>query len=354
MKTRAALSVAYGQPLLVDEIDLADPGPEHVLVKQFASGICHSQLHGLHNPASPRPSVPGHESTGVVLKCGANVTHVSEGDHVMLTWLPREPFEGMGRFIVNGLSYKGQEIDLNKGLAPTFTWAEHTLAHEQYVIPMDKDVDPLVTSIIGCAVMTGAGAAINTAAVKPGDSVAVFGVGGVGLCVVQGAANNGANPVIAVDLDDEKLEFAKRFGATIGVNAAREDAVERIRALTNGGVDYAFDAIGATKTLGQILDAVRPGVGGWREGGTAVMVGIPQAPATLNMRDFLAEKRYIGSNGGSCRPARDFPLFVRWYKEGMLPLDELVTRRFKLDEINDAVGALERGEILGRAIIVFD
>jgi len=122
MKTRAALSVAYGQPLLVDEIDLADPVPEHVLVKQFASGICHSQLHGLHNPSSPRPSVPGHESTGLAVRAGANVTHVKEGDHVMLTWLPRAPFEGMGRFMVTGLSYKGQEIELNNSLAPTFTW----------------------------------------------------------------------------------------------------------------------------------------------------------------------------------------------------------------------------------------
>src|SRR6478672_2585176 len=148
MKTRAALSVAYGQPLLVDEIDLADPGPEHVLVKQFASGICHSQLHGLHNPSSPRPSVPGHESTGLAVRAGANVTHVKEGDHVMLTWLPRAPFEGMARFMVTGLSYKGQEIELNNGLAPTFTWAEHRLAHQQYVVPMDKDVDPLLTSIL--------------------------------------------------------------------------------------------------------------------------------------------------------------------------------------------------------------
>jgi Zn-dependent alcohol dehydrogenase len=356
IKARAAVYTAYGQPLVIDEVELPDPGADHVLIKQFASGICHSQLHAFHNPAARVPSVPGHESTGIVIAKGANVTHVEEGDHVIVTWLPRHPVKGMSKPYVPNLTYRGQEVELNKGLAPTFTWTETTLAHEQYVVKMDPDVPSDVTSIIGCAVLTGCGAAKNTAAIERGDSVAVFGVGGIGLCIMQSAANLGASPLIAVDLDDEKLEFAKRFGATVTVNAAREDAVARVIELTNGGADYCFDAIGIAETMEQILAATRPGEPGFSSGGTAVMVGVPHytTPPVLNMRDFLAEKHYIGSNGGSGRPERDFPLYVSWFKDGMLPLDELVTRRYRLEEINEAVRALDAGEVLGRSIIVFD
>lgn len=348
MKSRVAVHVGHGQPLVVEEVAFPSPGPDQVLVKQFASGVCHSQLHQLHNPNQPVPWLLGHESTGVVQAAGANVGHVSEGDHVMVTWVPRSARKDF-RAVPSVLPFRDGEARSGN----VFTWAEHTLVHEQYVVPLEKDVATDVTAIIGCAVLTGVGAAENTANVQAGESVAVFGVGDVGLCVIAGAAARRANPIIAVDLSDEKLEFAKRFGATHGINARNVDPVQQIVEMTGGGVDYAFDAIGARQTMEQVLPAVRGGQLGYSSGGTAVLVGVPQEPATLNMRLLLGERKDIGSIGGSSRPDRDFPHYVRMYKEGELDLDALVTRRYALDQINEAIAALERGEIAGRSILVF-
>jgi Zn-dependent alcohol dehydrogenase len=204
--------------------------------------------------------------------------------------------------------------------------------------------------------MTGCGAAMNTARVRPGDRVAIFGAGGVGLCIVQACANLSAEPVIVVDLSDEKLEFARKFGATIGINAAKEDPVARIIEITGGGVDYAFDAIGVRVTSEQILRAVRFGnfPFGSADGGTAILVGVAQGEATLPMGEFFrGNKIYRGTVGGSSIPERDFPLYLRWFREGRLPLDLLVSRRYTLDQINEACAALEQGQIAGRAIIEF-
>jgi Zn-dependent alcohol dehydrogenase len=351
MKTRAAVHVGHGRPMQIDEIELPAPGPSEVIVKQFASGVCHSQLHQLHNQNMRTPAVLGHESTGVVVAKGPAVGYVKEGDHVMTTWLPRDghPITGPATAPIR---FRGQDLQGSS----RFTWAEDVIFHQNYVVKMDAAVPTDVTAIIGCAVMTGCGAAMNTARVRPGDSVAVFGVGGVGLCVVQASANLSASPVIAVDLSDEKLEFAQKFGATIGINAAREDPVARIIEITNGGVDFAFDAIGVRVTTEQILRAVRFGnfPAGAADGGTAVLVGVAQGDATLPMGEFFrGNKIYRGTVGGSSVPERDFPLYLRWYKEGRFPLDLLVSRRYRLEQINVACAALERGEIAGRAIIEF-
>lgn len=350
MKARAAVHVEHGKPMVVEEIDIPDPGPTQVVLKQFASGVCHSQLHQLHNPQSRTPLLLGHESTGVVVAAGSAVGHVKEGDKVMVTWVPRDAYPGMPRPEPATVGFRGERLSV----PGVFTWAEATIADGQFVVKMDPANEVLdVTAIIGCAVMTGCGAAVNAAQVRPNDSVAVFGVGGVGLCIVRACANVAADPVIAVDLSDEKLEFARKFGATVGVNAAREDAVARVRELTAGGADFAFDAIGVPQTMEQVIQAARPGQGGLRRGGTAVLVGVPQVPATLNMRDIFLGRSYIGTIGGDSRPDRDFPMFLRWFQEGRLPLDLLVTRRYKLDQINEACGALERGEIAGRSILEF-
>jgi Zn-dependent alcohol dehydrogenase len=348
MKTRAAVHVQYGQPMVVDEVILPDPGPDQVVVKQFASGVCHSQLHQLHNPQQRVPALMGHESTGVVVAKGNNVTHLKEGDRCLVTWVHRDNFDNAPPAVLADLSFRGQEFKNS-----VFTWAEDTIADQRFVVKMDdNDVATDVTAIIGCAVMTGCGAALNTAGVRHGQSVAVFGVGGVGLCIIQAAANAGAYPVIAVDLAEDKLLFAKRFGATHGFDAA--NAVEQIRELTGGGADFAFDAIGLAKTTEQSIDAVRPGVTALRDGGTAVLVGLPYGPeAKVPMWDILRGKTLRGSIGGSSRPDRDFPMYVRWFKEGRLPLDLLVTRRYRLDQINEAVEALHNGEITGRAILEF-
>jgi Zn-dependent alcohol dehydrogenase len=247
-----------------------------------------------------------------------------------------------------------------------FTWADHTLADERYVVKVPSTIEPLVTSIIGCAVMTGAGAVENTANVQAGDSVAIFGVGGVGLSAVVAARARGANPLIAIDLDDEKLAFAKQFGATHVINAAKEDPIAVIRALTTqtdrhtirretvAGADFVFDCIGIRKTMEQIVPAARTGFFGAEPGGTAVLVGVPTTPVELDPIDLLMnEKRFIGSIGGSCSPDHDFPRYIKWYEEGTLDLNAMVTARYALDDINEATRALAAGEIQGRAILVF-
>jgi Zn-dependent alcohol dehydrogenase len=281
----------------------------------------------------------------------------------MVTWVPRDGEHAARRA-------EGIALDVGGGVTARtgncFTWCDNTIADEQYVVKIDNKERTDVTAIIGCAVMTGAGAVYYTAGVQKGQSVAVFGVGGVGLSAIAAAAVVGADPIIAVDLDDAKLDFAKKFGATIGVNASEVDPVEKIRELTTSttdfsmagtpvaGVDFAFDCIGVRKTMEQILPAARPGVLGSKTGGTAVLVGVPQTPVEIQAVDLLVnEKKYIGSIGGSCRPDRDFPMFLRWFREGDLDLDALVTARYKLDDINESTDALASGKIAGRAIMEF-
>jgi Zn-dependent alcohol dehydrogenase len=351
MQTRAAVDVEHGQPLAIEEITLPDPNADEVLVELYASGICHSQLHQLHNPDLPRPMLLGHEATGVVTAKGANVSHVREGDRVMVTWVPRDitvedPQVPRTRYSYRGRNFEGPNI---------YTWAEHVLAHHQMVLPLAKDVSVEDTAIIGCATVTGVGAVLGSAKVKPGETVAVFGVGGVGINVLAGAQIAGASRIIAVDLLDEKLAFAREFGATDVINAAEVDPVEAIKDLTGGGVDYAFDAIGAEPTLRQIVEVVRPGRLGASRGGTAVIVGIPQGPITLAQTLFpMGERHLIGSLGGSSHPADDYPQYVEWFRQGALPLDKMITRRYEsLDDINEGVRALEAGEIAGRSIMVY-
>lgn len=347
-------------PLNIEEISIPDPGPTQVVVKQYASGICHSQLHQMHNPRRG-PVLLGHESTGIVLQKGNEVTHVEEGDTVLVTWVPRNAMEIEDRPAAATLSTSlGDAVSQN-----VFTWADHTIADQQFVVKADPDIARDVTSIIGCAVMTGAGAAMNTVDIKPGDSVAVFGVGGVGLSAIVGAKFRGADPIIAVDLDEEKLEFAKRFGATDGINASKVNAVEAIHEMTKHpghaiggrpitGVDFAFDCIGLKVTMEQIVPAVRPGRFGARQGGTAVLVGVPQTTVELNAGEILgSEKQFRGSIGGSCCPDRDFPTFLDWHASGRLDLDSLVTERYRIDDINEATTALEEGKIAGRSILEF-
>ncbi|MEE9279281.1 MAG: zinc-binding dehydrogenase [Myxococcota bacterium] len=364
MPTAARVVVMPGEPgpLRVEEIALPDPGPRHVVVKQFASGICHSQLHQMHAPRTA-PGVLGHESTGVVLATGREVSHVQEGDKVLLTWIPRDAANAdrAPEPVTLELLGGGEVATRN-----VFTWADHTIADEQYVVKVPESTRNDVTAIIGCAVMTGSGAVYHTAGVQRGESVAIFGVGGVGLCAVVAARVVGADPIIAVDLDERKLEFARSFGASHGVNASKVDPVEAILELTvrkDGhtigrqpirGADYAFDCIGVKTTMEQILPAARGGNFGVAAGGTAVLVGIPTTGLELEPRELLMhEKKLIGSIGGSCHPDRDFPLFLRWQQDGLLDLDALVTERYPIEQINEATAALEAGQIRGRAILEF-
>ncbi|HIG40780.1 MAG: zinc-binding dehydrogenase [bacterium] len=349
-------------PLEVVSLDLPDPDPYQVIVKQYASGVCHSQLHQMHNPRVS-PVILGHESTGVVLKTGSEVSHVQQGDTVMVTWVPRDAANTTRAPLPVALDLPDGSV---AKAGNVFTWSDTTIADEQYVVKVNADINKEVTAIIGCAVMTGAGAVENTAAVKAGESVVIFGVGGVGLSAVVAAKAVGANPIIAVDLDEEKLKFARQFGATHTINAADGNPIDKIRELTTNpdkrsfrglpisGADYAFDCIGLKQTMEQIIPAVKSGFFGAEPGGTAVLVGVPQTTVELNAGDILVnEKKFIGSIGGSCSPDRDFPKYLQWYEKGMLDLDCMVTERFTIDQINEATKALENGEIAGRAILVF-
>jgi Zn-dependent alcohol dehydrogenase len=359
MKTPAAIYVEAGKPMVIDDIELPDPGPTQVAVRHFATGVCHSQLHELNRPNPMLPLVLGHESTGVVTAVGSQVSHVKPGDNVMVTSVQRNATRATPRPTPAEVTYRGQQVNFGApAFTGTFTWSRDTVADQQMVVPLDDDVPTGVTSIIGCAVMTGAGAALNAARVRPGDSVVIIGAGGVGLSIVQACANLSANPLIVVDLTDDKLEFARKFGATIGINARNEDPVVRVRQLMGGeptsGVDFAFDAIGIGQTMEQILHMARARQPGERDGGVAVLVGVPhgQMP-TLPMHMLFGGKVYRGAPGGCSIPDRDFPLLVRWFKEGKLPLDLMVTRRYKLDQINEACEALAHGEIAGRAIVEY-
>lgn len=349
-------------PLAIIDMELPDPGPFQVVVKQYASGVCHSQLHQMHNPRQSAV-ILGHESTGVVLKAGSEVNHVSEGDTVLVTWVPRDAKHTERAPLPASLDLPDGRTAVSQNV---FTWADHTIADEQYVVKVNPDIDREVTAIIGCAVMTGAGAVENTAKVREGQSVAIFGVGGVGLSAVVAARTLKANPIIAIDLDETKLEFARRFGATHTINAAGTDPVKEIRTLTTdesrrsmmgrpvSGADFVFDCIGLKQTMEQIVPAARTGFFGAEPGGTAVLVGVPQTSVELNAIDVLVnEKKFIGSIGGSCSPDRDFPRYLDWYAKGLLDLDVLVTQRYAIDEINEATRALEQGEIAGRSILVY-
>ena len=350
-------------PLWIETIELPDPVGHQVLVKEFASGICHSQLHQMHGPRNT-PLVLGHEATGEVLAIGEDVTHVSPGDRVVLTFQPRD-LRTTGRLPdVATVELGSGEIARSSAM---FTWSDHTILDDQYVIPVAPDTPTDVTSIVGCAVLTGAGAVLRAGGVSSGQSVAVWGVGGVGLNAIAAARMVGADPIIAVDVDDEKLALAQKFGATHVINGRETDAVDAIRAITPGaegahgfrgmpiaGVDFAFDVVARPETFLQAFRATRNGRLAVHPGGTVVVVGVPQSSFELPGPEMLiTERTIVGTIGGTAVPDEDIPRFLSWYENGDLDLDALVTSRVGLDEINEATKMLEDGKVLGRSIIEF-
>ncbi len=361
--TRVVILPEQPGPMRVIDAELPDPVDHQVVVRQFASGICHSQLHQIHNPRVT-DVVLGHESTGEVVAVGSEVTHVAPGDRVLLTFQPRDLRDTDRAPWLAELTQPDGRVATSNNV---FTWATHTIADDQFVIPLQPDDPTDVTAIVGCAVLTGAGAVLRAGEVGEGDSVAIFGVGGVGLNAVASARMVGANPIIAVDIDDTKLHLAKQFGATHTVNSSSEDPVEVIRQLTPGpsgtygfmgtpiaGVDYAFDVVARPETFLQAFRSTRNSRNAVHPGGCTVVVGVPQKSFELPAREMLTNERQIrGTLGGSAVPEEDIPRFVSWYRNGDLDLDALVTTRVGLDEINEATQALDDGRILGRSIIEF-
>ena len=346
--TRAAIQIARGDPLIIGDLDLPEPRPDQVVLQMYSSGICHSQIHELAD-TRPRPITFGHEGAALVTQVGSEVTRVQEGDHAIATWVRNDPLPFGEEDEDCGATFCGSPIRW-----PMHTWSEHAVVSEKYVVPIDKQDPTDLSSIIGCAVLTGCGAVIHTTKVRPEESVAIVGMGGVGLSAVCASALSLANPIIAVDLHADKLELAREFGATHTVDASRVDPVEAILELSHGGVDYAFDAIGVRSVIEMILKVTRPGgYGADNLGGAAVLIGVPGNEMSLDPRHLLCAQGRFLTRFGAARPDRDFAMYLRWHREGKLPLDKLETDRYRLGQINEACDALKAGQIRGRAIIEF-
>lgn len=364
MKIRAALVAERGRDIRVEDVDLADPGEGEVRVKIVASGVCHSCLHAADGSWThmPVPIVLGDEGAGIVEAAGRGVRGVREGDHVILSW---SPACGLCHYCVIGRPVLCERRSSKIGTLPDGTtrlsWrgeplyhfgtvashSEYTTIPESCAIPIRHDMPLETAALIGCSVMTGVGSVLNTAQVPAGASIAVFGAGGIGLNVIQGGALVGANPIIAVDLLPNKLSYARQLGATHVADASQTDPVEAIREITRRGADYTFVAVGSTKAINQAWDSLA-------YGGTCVLIGLPATDATVTFTALSLqsnEKVLRGSRYGSARMRDDFPRMVDLYLAGRLKIDELINRRFSLDETDAAYKALASGE-LARGLIV--
>lgn len=358
---RAAVCYEHGKPLVVDEVDLDSPKRGEVRVRIGAVAICHSDVHLIRGEwGGSVPVIAGHEASGVVEAVGDDVSRVRPGDHVVVSLLRScgrcffcqrgEPFLCEGTFALRTetrLHARSGE-PIIQGIS-TAAFAEQVVVDQSQLVPIPDDLPFDRAALLACGVITGVGAAVNTGGVRPDSSVAVVGVGGVGLNAVQGAMLAGANPIIALDVLDQKLEAARAFGATHGVNAKDPEAAERVRELTEGrGVDYAIVAVGSTAAAAQA-------VGLTRRGGTIVIAGMPHADASFPLpvyRFVGSGRRILGSSMGSTRLSVDVPRLVGLYQQGRLKLDELISARYPLNRINDAIEEMETGLSLRNVVVL--
>ena len=362
MEIKAAVYREKHQPLTIESVELADPGPDEVLVKTVACGVCHSDLHALHGAIpSPAPAIFGHEPAGIVEAVGERVRSVAPGDHVIACTSIQcgscpQCIQGQGHLCTDRgacqreagttarITQNGEEIHQFADLA---AFAEAMLLHHTAVVKIDPEIPLDRAALVGCAVTTGVGAALNTAQVAPGSSVVVFGAGGVGTSIIQGARIAGARQIISVDLNDDKLKKALHFGATDTLNAAEGDTVKIIKKMTRGGADYAFEAVGIAGLLEKAFYCLAPR-------GTAVVVGaIPFGEqVSLNAAHFFQEKRVIGCMMGSNKFRIDAPHYLELYRQGRLNLDDMVTQHEPLDRVTNAFEAMEAGKVT-RTVLTF-
>jgi len=365
---------ADSRPLEVVEVELAPPGPGEVLLRMRAAGLCHSDLSVIDgNRPRPLPMVLGHEGAGVVEEIGPGVTDLAVGDHVVTTFVPScghcgpcldarpalcEPgfaansagtlLEGHRRLHRAGMGADmgagtGEPLNHHLGVS---AFAEHAVVRRESLVRVDRSLGFEEAAVFGCAVITGTGAVLNTADLPPGRSVAVIGLGGVGLAALLGARLRDARRIVAVDLSPAKLALARELGATDVFDAADPACVEAIREATQGGVEYAFEMAGAVKAMETAYRITR-------RGGTTVTAGLshPQAMLSLAHVGIVAEERTIkGSYLGSCVPARDIPRYIAWYQEGKLPVDRLLSGTLPLEDINLGFDRLARGEALRQTL----
>ena len=359
---KAAVLHEVNQPLQMEEIDVALPGPREVLVRTKASGVCHSDLHfveGLYT--TTMPVVLGHEAAGIVEAIGSQVNYVSPGDRVICCL---SVFCGQCERCTTGRPVLCSRTGLVRGQdeAPRLSqggasvtqfanlgaYAEMMLVHENSLVKIEQDIGFEQMALIGCGATTGLGAAMNTAKVEPGSTVAVIGCGGVGLNAIQGAKLAGALRIIAIDSVEDKLTLAREFGATDVIDASSGDVETKVKDLTKGGVDYSFEAIGKKETAEQSFSILRAG-------GTATIIGmIPQGvKIELDGASFLRERRIQGSSMGSNHYRVDMPRYVDFYLQGRLKLDELVSRRLTLEDVNEAFKYMKEGSV-ARSVMMFD
>ena len=356
---RAAVFHEAHQPMTIETVEVANPGPHEVLLNTAYAGLCHSDLHFLEGlyPIQT-PAILGHESSAVVEKVGSEVTYVKPGDRV-ITCL--SVFCGVCRYCNTGRPQlcENTNVKMPPGAAKRLFWkgsplvqfanlssfAEQLLVHENAVVKLDDDVPLNIACIVGCGVMTGAGAVLNTARVPAGSTVAVFGCGGIGLSAVNGAAIAGADRIIAIDTVSSKLDVARQMGATDVINASNIDPVEAIRDLTGGGVEFSFEAVGLKITAEQAFKSLA-----W--GGTATIIGMVPFGQNIELHgyDFLREKKIQGSSMGSNRFRVDMPKLLNAWKRGHLKLDHLISSHIKLEDINDGYQKLKTGEVLRQLI----
>lgn len=368
MKIRAAVlnaspvaaPYAQSRPLRVEELDLAPPDRDEVLVRVRAAGLCHSDLSVIDgNRPRPVPMVLGHEAAGEVVETGEGVDDLKPGDRVVMVFVPScghcapcaegrpalcEPgnaANGRGEMLGGGrrLSVAGQPVNHHIGVS---AFAEHAVISRRSLVKIEADIPHEIAALFGCAVLTGVGAAVNTARIKAGETVAVVGLGGVGLSALLGAIACGASRVIAVDLAQDKLDLALALGATDAFKADRPDAVEAIRQATRGGVDHGLEMAGSVKALDLAYQITR-------RGGTTTTAGLANPAHTLSLSPvrLVAEERTLkGSYVGSCVPSRDIPRFVELYQRGRLAVDKLWTSSGSLDEINEGFDALHEGRTI--------
>src|SRR5467141_1093264 len=358
---KAAMFHGPHQPLTIEEVDIDKPMGREVLVRTVASGVCHSDLHFVDGfYPFPTPAILGHEAAGIVEEVGLQVGEFKPGDHVIACL---SVFCGHCDYCLTGkthlcqtrpvraktdppkLSWKGQPVNQFANLS---AYAEKMLVHENALVKIDDSMPLDRGALIGCGVTTGVGAVLNTARVEAGATVAVYGAGGVGLAVIQGARIAGAGMIIAVDVFEKKLAQARELGATHTVDASKVDPVKAIRELTNGGVEYAFEAIGLKKAAEQAFECIRPG-------GTATVIGMIPVGQKIELEGsmFLREKKIQGCSMGSNRFKVDMPRYVDFYQRGLLRLDEMITRRGKLEDVNEAFRAMKAGEV-ARTVLMFE
>ncbi len=358
---KAAVLRAVNRPLTIEEVDIDQPMAEEVLIRTGASGVCHSDLHFIEGSyGHPLPVILGHEAAGTVEAVGDAVTYVKPGDRV-ITCL--SVFCGRCEMCLSGrpVLCSRQGLTRAKGEPPKLSqsgervhqflrlssFAEQMLVHQNAVVRVDDDTPFEQLALIGCGVTTGLGAVLNTARVTPGSTVAVIGCGGVGLSAVQGARIAGALRIIAVDTVETKLATAMEFGATDVVDASSGDPVEKVKAITGGGVEFSFEALGSKRTAEQAFEMLR-------SGGTATVVGMIPEGTKIEIEGsaFLDEKRIQGSNMGSNRFRTDMPRYIELYRQGRLRLDEMVTQTMGIEEINRAFTEMKSGSV-NRSVIVF-